>query len=174
MAGLLSNIFNKKWTLSDLMNVDASRQQRSSGCSVYLEETYAELIPEGILDKFKRFFTRNKTIMNTLWIILKFNVTSDTGHSYNVFIRLQYDPESILYMKNLAQVYCGCPDFKFKSAWELNQHFALFRSEKSELSLGPAITNSPKRKSGTVLCKHSFAAVNYLVSNYSNIMSSYV
>lgn len=170
--GILSNIFNRDWTLSDLMNADYKRQQKSSGCQAVLEETYTELKKEGILDKFKKFFTRNKAIMNTMYVIFKFTVYSETGHSYTVIIRTQYDPKSILYMRNKAQIACSCPDFKFKSAWVLNQHQSLFRSDRTELELGPAITNAPKKKKGFTLCKHSFAAVMYLVNNYSYLMGN--
>lgn len=170
MAGLLANLFTKRWTLSDLMNIDSSRQQKSSGCSTILQETYIEIKSEGIIDKFKRFFTRNKSVMNVMFVIFKFNVTSETGHNYNVYIRTQYDPGSNLFMKNVAQIYCGCADFKFKSAWELSQHASLFRSDRIETELGPAITNAPKKKSSTTLCKHSYAAVIYLINNYNTLM----
>lgn len=171
MGGLLSNLFTKKWTLQDIMNVDYTRQQKSSGCSVVLDETFVELKTESIIDKFKRFFIRNKSVMNVLFIIFKFTVISETGHSYSVYIRTQYDPDARLYMQNSVQIYCGCADFKFKSAWVLGQHSALFRSDRTELELGPAITNSPKRKSSTTLCKHSYATVNYFISNYRSLMS---
>ena len=170
MAGLLSNLFTRKWTLSDLMNIDVSRQQKSTGCSVNLSDTFVEVVTEGILDKFKRFFTRNKSIMNVMYVIFKFNVISETGHSYDILIRTQYDPEMNLYMKNPTQVYCGCADFKFKSAWELGQHSSLFRSDRTEAELGPAITNAPKKRYGITLCKHSYAAIMFLINNYSSLM----
>ncbi len=170
MAGILANLFAKRWTLLDLMNIDVSRQQKSSGCSVYLQETYVEVVSESIIEKFKRFFTRNKSVMNVMFVIFKFSVISETGHSYEVFVRTQYDPRANLYMKNVAQVYCGCPDFKFKSAWKLNQHASLFRSDRIDIDLGPAITNAPKKSTSTVLCKHSYAAVMYLINNYNALM----
>lgn len=172
MAGLLANLFTKRWTLSDLMNIDASRQQKSSGCSVFHQDTYVEIIHESIIDKFKKFFTRNKSIMNVMYVIFKFSVVSETGHSYEILIRTQYDPFSSLFMKNLVQIYCGCADFKFKSAWELNQHASLFRSDRTDLELGPAITNAPKKKSGVTLCKHSYAAIMYLINNYNLLMKN--
>ena len=170
MNSILSNIFNRKWTISDIMSADASRQQKSAGCSVMPLDTQIELVREGILDKFKRFFTRNKAVMNVMWVIFKFSVTSDTGHNHEIIIRTQFDPNGNLYTNNFVQIYCSCPDFKFKSAWQLGQHSALFRSDRTELKLGPAITNSPRRPSVTILCKHAFAAVNYLVNNYSYLM----
>lgn len=170
MAGLLSNIFNKRWTISDIMNVDADRQQKASSCSVHYVKNDVELVTEGIVDKFKRFFTRNKSVMNVMYVIFEFQVSSDTGHSYKVQVRTQYDPDSILLYQNSVQIYCECADFKFKSAWQLGQHKALFRSDRTELELGPAITNAPKRKPGTTLCKHSYAAIMFLTNNYNWLM----
>lgn len=172
MAGILASLFSERqWTLADLMNVDYSRQRKSTGCQANLLETYVEVEPEGIVDKFKRFFTRNKSVMNIMFVIFKFEVISETGHSYTVFLRTQYDPEMRLVYKNIVQIYCECADFKFKSAWKLEQHSALFRSDSVDLKLGPAITNAPKRPSPTVLCKHAFAAVNLFINNYGSFMS---
>lgn len=171
MSSILSNIFNKKWTISDIYNTDYSRQMKSSSCYASFTEVFCELKRESIVDKFKRFFVRNKQIMNLLYVIFKFSVTSDSGHTYNVYIRTQYDPEMRLYMRNEVEIYCECHDFKFNSAWTLNQHSALFKSERSVLNLGVAITNAPKKKKGTILCKHAYAALTTFVQSYSSYMS---
>lgn len=171
MPGILASLFAKRWTLSDLMNIDLTRQQKSSSCSVSLVKTYTEITTESIIDKFKRFFTRNKSVMNIMYVIFKFEVLSDTGHSYEVYIRTQYDPGSNLFMKNIAQVYCNCPDFKFKSAWKLGQHSSLFRSNRTDINLGPSITNAPKKQSSVTLCKHLYATIMYFINNYNTLMS---
>lgn len=170
MTSILSGLLGKTWTLSDISKVNPERQQKASGCQVFLQETYLDLEKEKILDKFKRFFLRSKSVMNTIYAIFKFRVFSETGHSYDVFIRTQYDPQGVLGMGNTVQIYCGCPDFKFKSAWTLSQHNSLFRNSRIDLDLGPAITNAPKKKPSTVLCKHSYAAVMELMRRYNSYM----
>ena len=44
MAGILAGLFNKKWTISDLMNIDQARQEKSSGCIVSLKDLYVEIM----------------------------------------------------------------------------------------------------------------------------------
>lgn len=174
MAGLLSGLFSTKWTLNNLMNVDYGRQQKSQGCQAYVIDAWPEIKKEGIIDKFKNLFLRNRSSMTVLYIIFKFQVISETGHTYDVFIRTQYDPKSVLYMNNTVQIYCSCPDFKFHSAFTLNQHNSLFLTDRTRLNLGAAVTNSPKKKPNTVLCKHAYAAVMNLANNYRHLMNSYV
>lgn len=171
-SSILSGLFggHPTWTLSDIMRVDQGRQQKASGCQVYLQGSYMDLEKEKILDKFKRFFVRSKSTMNTLFVVFKFMVISETGHSYEILLRTQYDPTGVLGMGNTVQIYCPCPDFKFKSAWTLDQHKALFRNSRVDLDLGPATTNSPKRPPKTVLCKHAYSAVMDLSRNYYNYM----
>lgn len=172
MTSILSGLFggHTTWTLSDITKVDQGRQQKSSGCQVYLQGSYIDLEKETILDKWKRFFVRSKTTMNTIYVVFKFTVISETGHSYDILLRTQYDPQGVLGMSNTVQIYCPCPDFKFKSAWTLSQHKALFRNSRVDLNLGPAITNAPKRQPQTLLCKHAYAAVMELARNYSGYM----
>lgn len=167
------NVFNRDWTIQDLMNVEAGRAQRASGCMVNFETIYHELKQETILEKFKRFFTRRKDQMNVYYVIFKFKVTSDTGNTYNVFIRTLADPMNSEYMNNRVQIYCGCPDFMYRSAWSLNNHNALFRTSKINSLLGAAIQDAPSGKAKpSVLCKHAYAALNFFVSNYKSLMRS--
>lgn len=172
MTSILSGLFGSPsaWTLSDITRVDQGRQQKASGCQVYLQESFLDLEKEKILDKFKKFFIRSKATMNTLYIIFKFRVISETGHSYDIFLRTQYDPQGVLGMRNIVQIYCSCPDFKFKSAWTLFRHKALFRNSRIDLDLGPATTNAPKKQPQTTLCKHAYSAVMELVRNYNGYM----
>ena len=173
MTSILSGLFGlSTWTLSDITKVDQGRQQKAGGCQVYLQNTYLDLEKEKILDKFKRFFIRNKATMNTLYVIFNFKVISETGHSYDILLRTQYDPNGVLGMNNTVQIYCPCPDFKFKSAWTLSQHKSLFRNSRIDLSLGPATTNAPKKQPQTTLCKHAYSVVMELAKNYSIYMKN--
>jgi hypothetical protein len=173
MPSILSGIFGKQWTIGDIMSIDGGRQSRAAGCSVSLVATYHELRKETILEKFKRFFTRRRDLLNAYYVIFKFQVISETGHSYTVVIRTQPDFNMSEYMSNTVQIFCSCPDFMYRSAWTLNQHGALFRSTGTDADLGSAIQNAPAGKRGTsTLCKHAYAALNYLVQNYSYLMGS--
>ena len=146
MVSILSSIFKKYWTIKDLMNIDQGRQTKSLSCKVSLVKTYHELKKETILEKFKKFFTRRKDVMNVYYIE---------------------------FLNNRVQIYCSCKDFMYRSAWVLDQHNSLFRSQKTDMALGTSIQDAPKEKTKTsTLCKHSYAALMYLANNYTSIMKS--
>lgn len=169
----MTGFFGKSWTIGEIYNTSQERQFKSNGCSVTYQGVTRTIEKVSILDRWKSLFFRNKSMMNTLSVVFKFNVMSnESGKSYTVFIKVLYDPYGNLVMDGKVQVYCGCPDFKFGSAYELNNHKSLYRSEATDIELGPAITTAPKkRKNGGILCKHAYAALSYFIGNYQTLMS---
>lgn len=173
MASILGNLLTKSYTISELMAIDSGRQERASGCSVNLSEIYHEIQRESILEKFKKLFFRDRATMNVHYVIFKFNVSSDTGHNHTVLIKTQPDFLGTEGLNSRVQIFCTCKDFMFRSAWLLNQHKSLFRSDSTEAKLGRAITEKPKSQtSKSLLCKHAFAALSYLQNNYLYIMKT--
>jgi hypothetical protein len=155
------------------MSIDSGRQERASSCNVRLVDTYHEIQKESILEKFKRMFFRDKSIMNVHYVIFKFKVVSGSGNEHTVIIRTHPDYAGTEGLNNKVQIFCTCKDFQFRSAYVLNQHKSLFRSDATEARLGRAMTEAPKAKSSTsLLCKHAFAALSYLNNNYNYIMQS--
>ena len=74
---------------------------------------------------------------------------------------------------NQVQIYCDCPDFKYRSAYLLNQRGSLFLTDRIKINLGASLTDTPKKGSKTsLLCKHAFASLQWLVMNYSNLMKT--
>lgn len=176
MAGTLGNIINSlvggQYTMGELMNIDSGRQERAGMCSVTLERTYHEIKKETVLDKFRSALL-GKTLVNTYYVIFKFKVTSGSGKSYTVIIKTSPDFDLQNWTDNKVQIYCNCPDFKYRSAYTLGRRNSLFLSDKIKTSLGEALSEAPKSKTKTsLLCKHSFAALQWLVSNYSSVMKS--
>lgn len=165
-------LFSRPFTIGDLMNIDSGRQSRASGCVVKLEKIYHEVKEESILDRFKaRFFGRS--VAKRYYVILKFSVTSEKGSVHSVFIRISPDFNLTNWKTNKVRIYCDCADFKYRSAFLLGQHDSLFLTDKIRMTLGPAVENKPKEKTATsLLCKHAYAALNYLVLNYSSIMKT--
>ena len=173
MASILSNLLTRSYSISDLMSIDSGRQERASSCNVRLVDTYHEIQKESILEKFKRMFFRDKSIMNVHYVIFKFKVVSGSGNEHTVIIRTHPDYAGTEGLNNKVQIFCTCKDFQFRSAYVLNQHKSLFRSDATEARLGRAMTEAPKAKSSTsLLCKHAFAALSYLNNNYNYIMQS--
>lgn len=160
-------------TLGDLMNVtDANKVMKARLCTVELENIYHDLEPMSLMEKIKNFFL-GRNIVNVYHITFKFKVISDTKETHTVFIRIKPDYELTNWTNNSAQVYCDCESFKYQSAYLLNQYNSLFLNDKTRIALGPAITQAPKNMARTsTLCKHSLAAVNFLVNNYANIMKT--
>lgn len=160
----------KQITIGELMTIDAGRIEKASGCVVSLERTYHELKKASLLDKFKALF-KSSGLVNAYFVIFKLSVVSGSGNKYTVIIRVNPDFDLNRWESNPCKIYCNCPDFKFRCAYTLAQRGGLFINEKIRIELGQAITDKPKRKP-SYLCKHSYAALNWLIENYSNIMKT--
>jgi hypothetical protein len=165
-------ILLKQYTIGDVMNIDSGRQERAGGCMVSLDKTYHELKEESILDRFKARFLGRPTVKK-YYVIFRFIVTSDKGHKHYVYIRLSPDFDLSKWKSNKIKIFCDCADFKFRSAYILAQHDSLFMTPRIQTELGPAIKDAPRGKQPTsLLCKHAFAALNYLVGNYTSLMKT--
>jgi len=172
IGSLLSNLFGNRYTLGELMQIDGNRQARAGNCSVSLVDTFFSLKEEGIAAKVKKFFTNMDTV-KIYYITLKLAVKSDTGNPHYVFIQLEPDFSLNNWSENKIRVYCDCADFKFRSAYILDKRDSLFKNERIKISLGQALSDAPKGNKGvTLLCKHAFAAINWVMNNYTNIMNS--
>lgn len=165
-------LFVRKYTIGDLLLVDSNRSEKASYSTVQLVKIYHELVQEDLLSKVRNFFGGKPSVM-AYYVIFKLNVVSDTGHSHTVFIKTNPDFNLEDWSSNKVQVYCDCADFKYRSAYKLNQHDSLFLTDGIKVSLGAALTDTPKAKTVTTpLCKHAVAALNWVVSNYSSLMKS--
>lgn len=169
IGSALKNLFGKPYTIGELMSIDQARQGKALQSSVSLVDTFFTLKEEGIASKFKSLFTGNT--IKTLYITLKLKVISDTGNPHYVFIQLDPDYSTSGWYGNKVHIYCDCNDFKYRSAYALSKRGSLFDNQFTRISLGQALTEAPKRGTN-VLCKHGYAALNWLMSNYKNIMST--
>jgi len=157
-------------TIGELMTIDSGRIEKASGCVVSLERTYHELKKATILDRFKAFF-RSTGLVNAYYVIFKLSVVSASGHKYTVIVKVNPDFDLVHWQSNPCKIYCNCPDFKFRCAYTLGQRGGLFVNERIRIELGQAMTDKPKRQP-SYLCKHSYAALEWLIDNYSNIMKT--
>jgi len=152
-------ILGKSWGLSDMLASDPARGARASACTVqFLGKQYI-LGSETLPDKLRNTLKRSQ--VGTYYIIFKFQVTSETGHTHKVYIQTL----PVADLSGPAKVYCDCNDFKFRCAYVLEQHGSLLRSPRTDSKLGEAVTTAPKSQSGTALCKHALAAVQELLRN---------
>lgn len=166
-------LFRRHYTLGELVGgTDAGRSQKASSCSVQLVDTYHELKKENLLDKFKSFFHIGSSKVNAYYVTFHLIVTSDSGNTHNVYIKTAPDFDSSLGGGNKVKIYCDCEDFKYRSAYELKAHDSLLLTGRTQAALGVAIGQKPKKLNKTLLCKHSMAAVQWLMNNYSSVMSN--
>jgi hypothetical protein len=170
-GSIFSNILGIQYTIGELMNIDAARQLKSKQCKVKLIKIYHELKKENLLDKFKRVFGLGNSV-KVYYLVFKFEVHSDTGNKHIVFVRTSPDFSLQNWSYNKVKIYCDCNDFKFRSAYTLNQRNSLFLTPRILKALGGAENESPKRVSPTLLCKHAFASLNWLMANYQKVMKS--
>lgn len=169
IGSALAGLFGKPYTIGELMAIDQGRQGKALQSNVTLEDTFFTLKEEGIASKFKNLFTSNT--IKKLYITLKLKVISDTGNPHYVFIQLDPDYSTSGWYGNKVRIYCDCNDFKYRSAYALSKRDSLFENQTTKMALGQALTEAPKRGTN-VLCKHGYAALNWLMSNYKNVMST--
>ena len=166
-----SLIFGKKYTIGELMNIDKGRQERSINCTVKLVDSFLTLKEESLSQKFKNLFNKNN--IKVCYLTLKLAVTGNTGNTHTVFIQIDPDFSAKSWSGNSVKIYCDCNDFKYRSAFILNKRDSLFANERLKIALGQALADAPTGKRGTtLLCKHAFAALTWLMNNYENIMST--
>lgn len=168
--GILSALFGDQYTIGELMNIDSGRQQKAAGCIPEFIKTYHELKPETLFDKFRSLFAPGRATVNSYYLIFKFIVTSETGSKQEVLIRTNPDFDLTKWQSNKVKIYCSCPDFKYRSAYILDKRGSLFKNDRINVSLGAATSISPKKLQTTLLCKHAFSALQWLVQNYQSVM----
>jgi hypothetical protein len=154
-------------TIGELMSIDPGRIGKALACDVQLVKTFHELKKESLIEKLRSLFSGG--VINNYYVIFKLSVTSTSGKPYTVLIRTYPDFDLQNWESNKCWIYCECPDFKYRSAYVLNQRKALFLNDRIRLELGQALTDKPKREP-SLLCKHSYAALLWLVKNYSSVM----
>lgn len=171
MRSIVNSILNRPYSLSELLQTDDGRMDRAAGCTVELVKTYHDVRPATLSEKLKSRFL-GKSLLNSYNLIFKFRVTSETGKSHTVFIKTEPDFDSGSGANNKCQIYCDCKDFMYRSAYELNRRHSLFLNDKTTATLGSALTIAPKKQSGSLLCKHAYAALQWLINNYSIVLSN--
>lgn len=165
---MIGKFFGRQYSLGELMNIDEGRQRKSYECNVKLVKVFHQVKQESLLSKIKSFFF-GKSVALMHYLIFKFEVTGGSGKKYEVIIKTDPDYDTNDWMRNRVQIYCGCPDFKYRSAYLLGRRDSLFINDRIRIALGSATTEAPKR-STTLLCKHSFAALSWLLDNYQSVM----
>jgi len=151
------NPFLRTLKVSDLLDIDASRIERSEKLKVEYIDTYHVLKKESIWDKIKKLF-RGKSIL-MFYNIYKYKIHSDSGSVYTVFIKIAPSFDKSKFLSNKIEVFCQCADFKYRVAYWLNQRDNLYRNPEIDEHLGIALTERPTKITPSNLCKHIYACL---------------
>lgn len=150
--------FNKQITVKDLINIDEGRIERSGNLEkVELDDVYYFVKEETWLDKFTNFF-KNKP-KEIFYDVFKYKVKSDSGKEYTVFIEIPPNFDYHKFLSNRVQVFCDCPDFKFRAAYNLSKKDNVYLNDDIREHLGIALTEPPTKVIPTNICKHIYAAI---------------
>lgn len=171
-GSVVSSILGLQYTIGELMNIDAARQSKAKQCKVSLVKVYHELQKDSSLDRLRKFFKIKSPTVKAYLVVFKFEVRSDSGNRHKVFIRTNPDFSYQNWSSNRVSIYCDCKDFKYRTAYVLGQRNSVFLTPRISKALSESIGKAPQRVSPTLLCKHSFAALSWLMTNYQKVMKS--
>jgi hypothetical protein len=94
---------------------------------------------------------------------------STTGMRHKGYIRFLPDKRAKYEMGNKVQVWCSCPDFRFRSSFVLSQMGA----SHTPTGIGSDAINAPPRQTNPLglpfLCKHSSACVGYMSASKKDL-----
>ena len=109
----MTTFFGKGWKIEDIYNTSQERQFKSNACSVVFKKVTRTIEKVPVKDRWRSLFHRNKSMMNVMSLVFDFSVISnESGKSYPVKIKVQYDPYGELIFSGDVQIYCGTLDEK--------------------------------------------------------------
>ena len=108
------------WSIQDLLVTESKRAQKAGSCKVEFVGKQYELKPETLSDKLRSLLRRPQ--VNTYYVVFKFKVTSDTGHTHNVIIRTLPKSDT----SGPVQVWCDCKDFMYPALQDLLSNFSYY------------------------------------------------
>lgn len=163
---MIQNLFRRQFTIKDLIDIDTGRVERSKNLKVRLDKIFDIVKEETWFDKFISFFKNKPRLI--YYKLFRFKVKSDSGSEYTVFIKVSPSFDSQKFLRNKVQVFCSCPDFKYRSAYSLNRVSNLYLNKATQLHLGEATKIAPTKIETTNICKHVYATFIYFRANLRN------
>lgn len=161
-------LFYKTFKVSDLLDIDEGRMDRSRDLICRLDNVYNILREDTFFEKLKNLFRSKKPKM--FYKVFKYHIISNSGQSYTVFIKVAPSFNIKNFMDNKIEVFCQCADFKYRVAYMLNQRDNLFRNPNIDAHLGIALTTKPTQVETSHLCKHVYRALMEFRLNINNLI----
>lgn len=163
----MRNIFISPFTVSDLLTIDFDRKTKSGAQIVKLTNTYNIVKKDSIIGKLLKLINKSEVV--TYYKVFKFRVESNSGNVYTALVRISPNFDKIRFLNNKIQVYCTCPDFKYRAAYYLNRYDNLYLNKAIKSELGIALTKKPTVVTTTNLCKHLYAVLHYMQLNINKL-----
>lgn len=160
---------DKALTLDDLRQIDAGRIARSEDIDIQKRERFIVNENPSVFKKLLRFITRKPVVITSC--VMKYSVYNRKEKThYEVILKcpLHIDKNSVL--NQFVQIYCSCPDFKYRAAWLLNSKGNLFLNDRIRNALGIAVDTQPMKVRPTIACKHCYACIKDFVRRYEQYL----
>jgi len=153
-------------SISELMRIDFGRIERSGNLGIKLDSINYVQRTLTITQKILKFFSGGTA--KFLYTIIKYKIYSDSGEIYSVLIETTPSFDSTRFRKNKIKIVCNCADFKYRVAYGLNLHNALYYNDNIlKVLTKEAITIPPTKVTTSNLCKHCYRAILDLERNHS-------
>jgi hypothetical protein len=162
----MNDIFNKQLTMKDIVDIYESRAGKSKNLKVKLIQTFNVVKSEILSTETDNSLKKNVGLI--FYKIFKYKVASDSGKRYTVFIKTSPSFSLKSLLSSGVQVFCQCPDFMYRSAYELSKNGNLFLNKATALHLSNALKVVPTKITTTNICKHVYATLIYFKDNLKN------
>jgi len=160
-------LFTRTLTIGDLIEIDNQRKDRSRNLKVKYETTYTIAKEMNFFGKLLNFFRRGpKTFISKL---IRYTVVSDSGSNYTVFVRVYPGFNEKKFLSNKVEVFCSCPDFMYRAAYNLNKSDNLVKIPATIDHLGEALKVAPTVVETTHICKHVYAVIEHLKTHLKDL-----
>lgn len=161
-------IFHKTLTIGELLNIDNGRVERSKNLEVKFIGVENMVRKMTWLDRLFRLFKRGPKYI--FYKVVRYQVKSDSGNVYTVLFKIPPGFDINKFYTNRVEVFCTCPDFKYRAAYNLNQsnNLLLIKATREHLGDEP-LTVKPTKVMTTPICKHIYACIPHLRLNLKKL-----
>lgn len=158
----------RKLVVKDLLDIDEGRVSRSKPLKVKLTQELNLVKEDSLIGKVLRFFKLKKAYY--FYKLFKYEVKSDSGKKYTTLIRVSPSFDVNKFLSNEVQVFCTCPDFMYRGAYELKRVGSLVEMPSTIKHLGDAVKVAPTRVTTTPICKHLYATLGEFKRQAPNLI----
>ena len=166
---MLNNIIknSKPLTMNQMLkHLDYGRKLRSNDLRSSHKNNIKVLVDKpnnDAYDKKSSFEYKGKKFIKTFFTYNVENFVKKTNYRVTLCV---LNDKPIPTFNSAIQYYCGCPDFKFRMAYNLKQINVLISTKSTISLLGKAYTDAPEKEhTDSLMCKHCYSVFQDLKKN---------